>query len=269
MSSQPIIRVKDVTVTYDRVVALEGASLEVPEGAFVALIGPNGAGKTTLLRVILGLITPDRGEVEIFGVPPKKLGRLRTQIGYVPQLHQVDLHFPVRVRDVVLMGRYGKLGLFRRPGKEDYEAVERALAEVGIPDLIYRPLSDLSGGQRQRVFLARALVNRPTLLILDEPTAGVDAAASESLYSLLRRLNREQGMTVLLVSHDVGVVAQYVDGVACINRKVVAHDRPEVVLTDTTLAEVYGCDVLLFHHGRVPHMVVRAPLEENKPQGKS
>ncbi len=258
---RPIIRVQDVTVTYDHIVALEGASLEVPEGAFVALIGPNGAGKTTLLRVILGLITPDRSTVEVFGVPPQKLGRLRTQIGYVPQLHQVDLHFPVRVRDVVLMGRYGRLGLFRRPGREDRAAVERALEEVGIPDLIHRPLSDLSGGQRQRVFLARALVNQPKLLLLDEPTAGVDVAASESLYSLLRRLNR-QGMTVVLVSHDVGVVAQYVDGVACINRKVVVHDRPEVVLTDTNLAETYGCDVLFFHHGHIPHMVVRRPEEQ-------
>jgi len=138
--------------------------------------------------------------------------------------------------------------------------VERALEEVGIPDLIHRPLSDLSGGQRQRVFLARALVNQPKLLLLDEPTAGVDVAASESLYSLLRRLNR-QGMTVVLVSHDVGVVAQYVDGVACINRKVVVHDRPEVVLTDTNLAETYGCDVLFFHHGHIPHMVVRRPEE--------
>lgn len=259
MSEKPlVVRVHEVTVTYGHIVALEKASLEVPEEAFVALIGPNGAGKTTLLRVILGLVSPSAGEVEVFGRPPQQLGRLRTRIGYVPQVQQVDLRFPLRVRDVVLMGRYGRLGLFRRPGKADRLAVEEALAEVGIPELFHRPLSDLSGGQRQRVFLARALVNRPDLLLLDEPTAGVDAAASESLYALLWRLNR-QGITVLLVSHDVGVVAQYVDIVACINRRVVAHDRPEVVLTDTTLAEAYGCEVVFFHHGHVPHMVVKQP----------
>lgn len=264
--SSPIVRVHEVTVTYDHIVALKDASLEVPQGAFVALIGPNGAGKTTLLRVILGLITPDAGEVEVFGRPPRQLGRLRTRIGYVPQVQQIDLHFPLRVRDVVLMGRYGRLGLFHWPGKADHEAVKNALAEVGIPDLIDRPLSDLSGGQRQRVFLARALVNHPDLLLLDEPTAGVDSAASESLYALLRRLN-EQGITVLLVSHDVGVVAQYVDTVACVRGRVVAHDRPEVVLTDTTLAEAYGCDVLFFHHGHVPHMVVRQSEPQRKGQG--
>ncbi len=255
-----VVQVQDVTVRYGHIVALNGASLAVPEGAFVALIGPNGAGKTTLLRVILGLVKPEQGTVRVFGQPPEQLGRLRSRIGYVPQGQQVDWRFPVRVRDVVLMGRYGRLGLFRRPSREDWAAVERALEEVGIPNLMHRPLSDLSGGQRQRVFLARALVNQPDLLLLDEPTAGVDTAASESLYVLLQRLHR-QGMTVVLVSHDVGVVAQYVDSVACINRKVVVHGRPEVVLTENNLAEAYGCDVLFFHHGHVPHMVVRRPEE--------
>ncbi|NPA92552.1 MAG: metal ABC transporter ATP-binding protein [Chloroflexi bacterium] len=260
-TAPPIIELRHVSVAYGTVKVLDDVNLTVPEGAFLAIIGPNGAGKTTLVRTILGLVKPIEGEVLVFGKPPKELGPLRREIGYVPQMHTVDLKFPVRVRDVVMMGRYARLGLFRRPGKADHEAVERAMAKVDIQDLADRPLSDLSGGQRQRVFLARALATEPRLLILDEPTAGVDAQTSTSLYELLRSFQQE-GMTVLMVSHDVGVVSQYVDGVACVNRRLVAHGRPEVVLTDDTLAEMYGCQAMFFHHGHVPHMVVRAGEEK-------
>ena len=259
---QPIVSLKNVTVAYGALTVLEDISMEVPEGAFLAVIGPNGAGKTTLVRTILGLVKPVSGEVRVFGRPPAALGALRREIGYVPQMHAVDLRFPVRVGDVVMMGRYARLGLFRWPGKADREAVRRALERVGLADLIHRPLSDLSGGQRQRVFLARALATEPRLLILDEPTAGVDSKASKSLYELLRDFQKE-GITVIMVSHDVGVVSQYVDGVACVNRHLVVHGRPEVVLTSDTLAEVYGCQAMFFHHGHAPHMVVRMKEEEN------
>ncbi len=257
----PVVQLRQVTVTYGRLAVLEDVNLTVPEGAFLAIIGPNGAGKTTLVRTILGLVKPARGEVRVFGKPPSALGPLRRLIGYVPQMHAVDLRFPVRVGDVVMMGRYARLGLFRWPGAADRAAVRQALERVGLAEAIHRPLADLSGGQRQRVFLARALATEPRLLILDEPTAGVDARASKSLYELLREFQRE-GMTVIMVSHDVGVVSQYVDGVACVNRRLVAHGRPEVVLTDATLAEMYGCQAMFFHHGHAPHMVVRMPEEE-------
>ncbi len=261
--SQPAVELDRVTVRFGDLTVLEEVTLQVPEGAFWAILGPNGAGKTTLLRVLLGLVRPQRGVVRLFGQPPSQLRPRWRYIGYVPQWHQVDLRFPVRVRDVVLMGRYGRIGLLRRPTRADHQAVQQALEQVGIPDLADRPLRALSGGQRQRVFLARALVNAPRLLLLDEPTAGVDAAASEGLYDLLRRLHREQGITVLLVSHDIGVVAQYVNGVACVNRRLVTHGRPEEVLTEPTLAAMYGCQAVFFHHGQAPHMVVRA--EEDEP----
>ncbi|NPA31385.1 MAG: metal ABC transporter ATP-binding protein [Chloroflexi bacterium] len=257
---------REVEVRLQGRVILQDINLRIEQGSFWALLGPNGAGKTTLLRVIVGLIRPTRGTVRVFGRPPWALGPWRRAIGYVPQFHHVDLRFPVRVKDVVMMGRYGVLGLFRRPGPEDWQRVAEALERVGIAHLADRPLRALSGGERQRVFLARALVTQPRLLLLDEPTAAVDVAASQSLYDLLRQLHRE-GMTVVMVSHDVGVVAQFVDSVACLNRRLVAHGRPEVVLTADTLDEMYGCQAVFFHHmpGATPHMVVRPDDAEQKP----
>jgi zinc transport system ATP-binding protein len=251
-----VIELEHVDVAFQDELVLEDVGLRVLGGEFLAILGPNGAGKTTLLRVILGLVRPIRGSVRVFGRAPWQLEGERSRIGYVPQLLSVDLDFPVRVSQVVLMGRYGRIGLLRRPSVADGEATLRAMERVGVSDLADRPIARLSGGQRQRVFLARALANEPDLLILDEPTMGVDVASSESLYELLRRLH-EAGMTVLVVSHDVGVVASYVDAVACLNRRLVAHGRPEEVLDSEVLAEMYGCEAVFFHHGRVAHMVVR------------
>ena len=259
----PAVEMQGVEVRLQGRVVLQEVSLRIEQGSFWALLGPNGAGKTTLLRVILGLVRPTRGTVRVFGCEPWRLGPLRRAIGYVPQFYRVDWHFPVRAKDVVMMGRYGVLGLFRRPGPEDWRLVHQALARVGIAHLADRPLRALSGGERQRVFLARALVTQPRLLLLDEPTAAVDVAASQTLYELLRQLHRE-GMTVVMVSHDVGVVAQFVDSVACLNRRLVAHGRPEAVLTSDTLDEMYGCEAVFFHHlpGATPHLVVRPDDEE-------
>ena len=252
----PVVELSDVWVELGGHPVLEGISLAVDAGEFVSVVGPNGAGKTTLLRVILGLVRPARGEVRVFGTRPWELGRGRARIGYVPQAEGIDPDFPLRVIDVVLMGRYGSLGWIRRPGSADRRAAREALDLVGIGDLATRPIGELSGGQRQRAFLARALAAEPRLLLLDEPTTGVDPAASESFYELLRRI-QERGVTIVMVTHDIGVVSRYVDKVACINRRLVVHGRPEEVLTDEALAEMYGCAALFFHHGRVPHMVVR------------
>ncbi len=250
-----IVELDRVTVAYRTVTVLEEVSLKVFRGSFLAVIGPNGAGKTTLLKVILGLVRPVEGTVRVFGRDPRHLGAERRAIGYVPQTAAVDRHFPLRVADVVMMGRYGRIGLVRRPSAADREAARRAMERTGVTHLANSPLGRLSGGQRQRVLLARALACEPELLILDEPAAGVDVPATESLYELLRDLHKD-GLTTLLVSHDVGVVAAFVDGVVCLNRRLVAHGRPEEVLGSEELAQMYGCAAVFFHHGRAPHMVV-------------
>jgi zinc transport system ATP-binding protein len=255
MDTSAVIRLDHLFVAYQDLLALEDVSLTVARGDFLAVIGPNGSGKTTLLKVILGLVRPTRGEARVFGRAPWELRDERWRIGYCPQVLSVDLNFPVRCGEVVLMGRYGRIGLLHRPSAADRGAARRALERVGVADLAERPIARLSGGQRQRVFLARALASEPDLLLLDEPTTGVDVAATESLYELLRGLH-EAGITIVVVSHDVGVVASYVDGVACVNRRLVAHGRPEEILASDALEQMYGCDAMFFHHGRVPHMVV-------------
>lgn len=251
-----MIELEHVTVRYQDLVALEEISFRVTAGEFVALIGPNGSGKTTLVKTILGLVKPACGAVRLFGKPPEQLNGEWKRVGYVPQLAQIDARFPICVLDVVLMGRYGRLGLIRRPGRCDQEAARRALEQVGMADLAGRPIGRLSGGQRQRVLVARALANEPELLLLDEPTTGVDVGTSEGLFDLLDVLHR-RGMTILVVSHDVGVVAQHVDQVACINRRLVAHGRPEEVLSGEVVECMYGPQAALVGHGQVPHIVVQ------------
>ncbi len=263
----PAVRMEHVTVAYGRQTVLEDVNLTIPQGAFWAILGPNAAGKTTLLRTMLGLIRPRSGRVEIFGRPPEALGPWRRWIGYVPQQHMGPHHrFPIRAYDVVMMGRLPHIGLLRRPRPEDHAQVRHALERVAMAHASHKPWFTLSGGERQRILLARALATEPRLLLLDEPTAGVDVAATQSLYELLYGLHRE-GITIVVVSHDVGVIAQYVNGVACLNRRLVAHGRPEEVLTDETLESMYGCEAVFLHHGRVPHLVVRRheSLLQNRP----
>lgn len=259
----PVIKLQGVTVRFGRHVALEGVSFAVEEGEFAAVIGPNGAGKTTLLRVILGVIHPDEGTVEVLGKPPWELSRTeRLALGYVPQEFPHRRNFPLRALDVVLMGRYGALGWIRRPGREDRRRAQEVLDLLEIAHLAERNLSELSGGERQRVFIARALVNHPRILLLDEPSASLDPAMTEGLFMLLARLRRELRLTVILVSHDVGIVASYADRVACLARTLVAHGRPQEVLTEETLECMYGKHAAAVGHGHVPHIVL--PLSEHR-----
>ncbi len=251
-----VIEMENVSLSFGNLPVLDRVFFQVRRGEFLGLLGPNGSGKTTLIKCILGLVRPDEGTVRIFGKAPWDLNDDRHRIGYVPQLISVDLTFPLLAKEAVLMGRYARIGMLRRPKESDRQAARIAMERVGIADLADRPLARLSGGQRQRVFLARALANDPEILFLDEPTTSVDPTTTESFYELLGGLHRE-GMTIILVSHDVGVVASHVDGVACLNRGLVGHGRPEEVLGSEEMAKMYGCDAVVFHHGRLPHIVVK------------
>ena len=251
-----LISLKDVCVYYQDLLALCDVDLEINRGEFHSIIGPNGAGKTTLLKVILGLIKPDRGEVKVLGEEPWKHNKSGKKVGYVPQVMSVDISFPVNVSEVVLMGRYSKIGLLKPPSGPDRQKALEAMNRVGIEDLASRPLAKLSGGQRQRVFLARALSSEPEILILDEPTTGVDSATTESFYELLQKLKKD-GITIVIVSHEISVVASHVDKIACLNKKLIAHGRPEEVLKEKHLEEMYGCQALLLFHHHIPHIAVK------------
>lgn len=231
-----ILELQDVWFSYGNRNVLEGVSMEVPAGSFAALIGPNGAGKSTLLRLILGILKPQRGTVSLFGKPPGKHGQ---PIGYVPQGINLPRGFPLSVEDVVLMGRYGNLGPFRRPGREDRARVGESLDQVGVGHLARRRFQDLSGGQQQRALIARALVGDPCLLILDEPTSGLDPAARASFYDQVCDLQRAQGLTVFCASHDVEDVARHAQTLILLDHSVRASGPPQEVLKSQAVPEVY------------------------------
>jgi zinc transport system ATP-binding protein len=253
--SLPVVDIQELWVSLNHEYILQGVDLQIREGIFLGLIGPNGGGKTTLLQIILGLIRPDRGKVQVFGLPSGHR-RNRGRIGYLPQRAYADLTFPVTAFDVVMMGRYPWVGLWRRPSQEDRRKAMEKLEAVEIGHLKDRPIGHLSGGEQQRVFIARALASEPRMLLLDEPTSGVDTKAQGSFYQLLGRLKQELSLTIVLVSHDVGVIPYHTDEIACLNQKLYLHGKcPEVLDTDT-LSKVYGCEVELLVHGKVPHRVI-------------
>jgi zinc transport system ATP-binding protein len=212
------------------------------------VLGPNGSGKTTLVKLLLGLLRPARGSVRVLGVPPE---RARGRVGYVPQRVQFDLDFPIRVADVVRMGRLRRGRMLRPLGPQDQGAVERALATVEIGARAARPIGSLSGGQLQRVLIARALAQEPELLLLDEPTASLDERIGTGVWDLLQALS--ESMTVVVISHDIGAISRHVRTVACLNRRLHAHPSRE--LTPEILEATYGCPIDLIAHGH-PHRVL-------------
>lgn len=242
----PAIVVDHMWFTYGGPFALEDVTFQLAHCDFVSVVGPNGGGKTTLLKLMLGLLTPSRGSVRIFGQTPEAA---RERVGYVPQHAQFDAQFPVSARDVVLMGRlhggHGGWGAGRRNRK----AAEDALGEVGLWELRNRPLATMSGGQRQRVLIARALAAEPEMLLLDEPTANLDVAVQGEFTDLLHRLN--QRLTILLVSHDVGFVSQHVQTVVCVSRRVEVHATSR--LNGRKIRELYGEPVQYVHHHHGTH----------------
>ncbi|NLN71524.1 MAG: ABC transporter ATP-binding protein [Thermoplasmatales archaeon] len=224
MSVKPI-EIKNLTSGYDGVPAIENVNLELRDSDFLAVIGPNGGGKTTLFKTILGLIEPMSGEVSINGLDPSKGSR---QIGYVPQKERTDPAYPIRVEDVVLMGLRARKGLRPTYSNEDREAAVMAMEYADISDLGRRRISDLSGGQLQRVFLARALAPEPPILLLDEPTASLDPNMKDCTYDILRKVNRERGTAIMIITHDMSIISHDVKRVACMNRRMIVNDAPEI-----------------------------------------
>jgi len=239
---QPLVEVNHVTFGYGAEPVLEDICLHLHPGQFAALVGPSGAGKTSLLKLILGTLHPLRGEICIHG---KVLnGEPAPRVGYVPQLETVDWNFPVTVEQVVWMGRARRSGPWPWPSAEDRRRLRGVLDRLGIGQLAKRHIRDLSGGQQQRVFLARALIAEPDLLVLDEPTTGVDMHTAENVLHMLADLNR-QGMTVLMTTHDLNAAAAHLPWVICLNRRVVAQGAPEEVFTVKTLNQTYRGDMLV------------------------
>ena len=246
--SAPPIRLRDVGYAYGGAAVLQSVDLRLDEGDFLGIIGPNAGGKTTLLKIILGLLAPDTGTVEVFGQPPAEN---RGVIGYVPQYARFDASFPIDVLDTVRMGR---LGIGRRESaRQSREAARAALDGVGLSGMAGEQIGQLSGGQLQRVLIARALASEPRILLLDEPTASADTRSGRSVYELLERLSDR--MTIVLVSHDIGVISRYVKTIACLNVRLHYHHSRE--LTDEMVEVAYGCPVDLVAHGH-PHRVLPA-----------
>ena len=234
------VRFDHVTVAYHQVVGIEDVSFGLGPGEFLGIIGPNGSGKTTLLRAVLGLVVPASGNVAVLGASGRGLAHVRRQVGYVPQRRALDPQFPITVREAVVMGLYPTLGSFRRLTASDRRRVEAALVAVGLLDNADHVAGHLSAGQQQRLLIARALVQEPRILLLDEPTSAVDVATRSTIVELVRRLHAERQLTTLYVTHDVNEVLPCVDKVLYINRTVRAFGSCEQVLSRETLESLYG-----------------------------
>jgi len=232
----PALEIHDLTVAYQRKPVLWGIDVEVGAGKLVGIVGPNGAGKSTLIKAAMGLLPLSSGWVEAFGKPLKD--NLK-RVGYVPQREDIDWDFPVTVADVVLMGRYGHLGVFQRPKKRDHEIARECLAKVKMLPFADRQIANLSGGQQQRVFLARALAQESDLYFMDEPFAGVDASTEDAIISLLREL-RDSGKTLFVVHHDLSTAADYFDQLLLLNMRLVAFGDTKEVFTPELVQKTYG-----------------------------
>lgn len=253
LPSRVIIDVQDLTFRYGSVSVLERISFTVREGEYLGVIGPNGGGKTTLIKILLGLLRPSEGDVKIFGVDVREF-REGYRIGYVPQrLAHADPHFPATVREMVSSGRTPRVGLFRRFTHTDRDAVEHAMRTANVHELHDRRMDELSGGQRQRVFIARALAAEPQILILDEPTVGVDPSSQETFYSFLAELNTKHHITILFVTHDIDVIAQEAKSVLCLNHGLICHGSPKDFIREEYMERLYGKRGVKFVLHEHPH----------------
>jgi zinc transport system ATP-binding protein len=221
---------------------LENISFCVPDRCLIGVIGPNGGGKSTLMKLILGLLKPQKGQIDVFGRPVLKLNGLRSQIGYVPQRFDLDWRFPATVWDIVISGCFTKVSPFERISRERKARARHLMSMTGVDQFTDRPIGQLSGGQQQRVFIARALASDPRLLVLDEPTSGVDTAGQIQFFELIQKLRNELKLTMIMVSHNIGQLIHYSDYLACLNRTLHWHESSKGM--DIRLIEqVYGCEL--------------------------
>jgi zinc transport system ATP-binding protein len=249
----PIFDVKGVYFKVGKQIILQNINFEINNGEYIAIIGPNGGGKTTLIRILLGLEKPNRGEVRLYGKLLKDFKEWY-KIGYVPQrAAHVDANFPATVEDIVNMGCVAKRGFLAGMSKEDKIMVEDAMRKMDITGLRHKMIGRLSGGQRQRVMIARALASSPEILILDEPNTGVDVASQQRFYKLLAKLNKEEGITILFITHDIGVIADDIGRLFTINQKATICNEPKKILSCDEMSELYGIDAHLLHNHKHEH----------------
>jgi len=230
-----VVRISGVSVYYDGNLALDQVSFELNPGEQIAVVGPNGAGKSTLFKVIVGVLKPTEGKVDVFGSEPG--GHIC--IAYLPQRNQVDWNFPVNVGDVIMMGRISKLGLLRQPRRGDWEIVRQALSEVGMQELITNQISELSGGQQQRMFIARALAQEAELMLMDEPLSSLDPQSQEDIFTILKKL-RQRNVTIMVALHDLKTASERFDRVLLLNKHLIGFGKSDEILTAERLVEAYG-----------------------------
>ncbi|MEA3456318.1 MAG: metal ABC transporter ATP-binding protein [Campylobacterota bacterium] len=244
----PVIRVEDLSYRVGKQEILSDISFDIGQGDYVALLGPNGGGKTTLAKIILGLLTPSSGTIEIFGVNRNNF-KTWHRVGYVPQnISLFDSNFPLSVYEAVSLGLAAKKRWFSRLSDREKEQIEAVIETASIGDLRDKNLSELSGGQRQRVMIARALVTKPEILILDEPSTGVDVASQHKFYDFLRKLNKERNLTIIFITHDLGVIADDVTHVLSVNQKLIYSGTAEDMLSCEAVSELYGTKAHVVHH---------------------
>lgn len=242
MTAAAAVRIRDVTVHYGPVLALDHVSLDLEPASICGLIGMNGSGKSTLFKSVMGIVRPDTGSVEIGGGSPAT-ARKRAAVGYVPQSEEIDWAFPLSVRDVVMTGRYGHLGVTRRPSRRDHDAVDVALDRVHLTDLQDRQIGQLSGGQRKRAFVARAIAQEASVLLLDEPFAGVDKRSEGTITSLLREL-ADDGTAILVSTHDLQALPRLADRAVLLMQRILADGDILDVLRPENLVRAFGIDPL-------------------------
>lgn len=249
MTHTSAITVRDLSFSYNHETILEDVNFDIHHGEFVGIIGPNGSGKTTLLKLLLGLLSVQHGTIDILG-KPARVGEHGKHIGYIPQkVTQSEGRFPITVREVVSLGRVHPEKLLQPLTKTDQSLITQALKDVNLLSESDRLLSELSGGQQQRVFIAKALASSPQILILDEPTVGIDTPSQEHFYTLLSKLHTEKEMTIIIVSHDVDVVVNEVTSVLCLNKRLIYHGNPKTFLKEDYLEDVYGKNRRWIIHG--------------------
>lgn len=248
MNSDICVDVQHINLFYNGSPVLKDVNFQIKRGDYVAIVGPNGAGKTTLLKIITGLVKPSSGRILIYG-DDIRTSRNIHYIGYIPQNSlSTPLHFPLTVEEMVKVGRIPKLGIAKRFSEEDKAAIEWAMQAMGITEYKKRNINNLSGGERQRVIIASALAGKPEILILDEPTAGVDIVSQEDFYNMLNAINKDYGITILIVSHDIATIAKEVKCMVCLNKALICHGIPEEIIKSNYIEKLYSKEAIFVHH---------------------